>query len=302
MPPGDAETDAAFRTPRRIYTVACMTLPTYTATRYVVPLREGGSLPAVLDTDESGLFVAKFRGAGQGARALIAEIIVTQLALHLGLRVPEIVLLHLDASFGRTERDPEIQDLLKASTGLNVGYRYLDGAFAYDPVAAREFVDPQFAADVVWLDAFVTNIDRTPRNPNILIWSREPWLIDHGAALYFHHNWETLDASRVHTSFAPIRDHVLLPLAASLHEADERITARLSEQLLREIVDVVPDALLMDRVEGREPPFPTAEENREAYIKYLTDRLLGPRSFVDEAVRAQAGLRETRPAIQSYRR
>lgn len=279
-----------------------MKLPTYTATRYVVPLREGGSLPAVLDTDESGLFVAKFRGAGQGARALVAEIIVTQLARHLGLRVPEIVLLHLDASFGRTERDPEIQDLLRASTGLNVGYRYLDGAFAYDPVAAHEFVDPQFAADVVWLDAYVTNIDRTPRNPNILVWNREPWLIDHGAALYFHHNWESVDASRVRTTFPPIRDHVLLPVSADLRDADDRIAPLLSESLFRKILETVPDALLMDQVEGREPPFPTAEENREAYVKYLVGRLKGPRSFVDEAARARASLREAKPTAQSYRR
>lgn len=279
-----------------------MQLPTYTAVRYVVPLREGGSLPAVLETETEELYVAKFRGAGQGARALLAELIAGLLARHLGLPVPDLALLHLAETFGRTERDPEIQDLLKGSVGLNVGLRYLDGAFNFDPVAVADFVAPDFAADVVWFDAFVTNIDRTPRNPNILVWQRQLWLIDHGAALYFHHNWTGLDAARIRTSFTPIRDHVLLPFAGDLADADARLSARLDEAVFRCILDLVPDELLMDRVEGREPPFASAEENRAAYVAYLTQRLEAPRAFVDEAIRAQQAQVHAPRTQQPYRR
>ncbi len=279
-----------------------MQLPTFTATRYVVPLREGGSLPAVLELDNGDLFAAKFRGAGQGARALIAEIIVGLLALRAGLPMPEIALIHLDAAFGRTERDPEIQDILKGSTGLNVGLKYLEGAFAYDPVAVSDLITPTFAADLVWLDAYTTNVDRTARNPNILFWKRAPWLIDHGAALYFHHDWESLDASRIHTRFQPIREHVLLPLADDLYEADRRMTERIQPDILKKIIEQVPDELLMDRVPGREPPFDSAETNRTAYLEYLSSRLLGPRSFVEEAAAARDKLLNTRLRPQSYRR
>jgi hypothetical protein len=276
-------------------------LPTHTATRYVVPLREGGSLPAVLDTDEAGLFVAKFRGAGQGARALVAELIAGLLALHAGLPVPELALIHLDAAFGRTERDPEIQDILKGSRGLNVGLRYLEGAFPYDSVAVPELVPPALAADVVWFDAFLTNIDRTPRNPNILVWGQAPWLIDHGAALYFHHDWPALDEARTRTPFTPIRQHVLLPFAGDLEAADARMAARLGP-VIAEVVAQLPDALLMDAPEGRAPAFPTPEANRDAYAAYLTRRLQAPRPFVEEALRAQAALRDAAPTLQSYRR
>lgn len=279
-----------------------MTLPTYTATRYVAPLREGGSLPAVLDTAEGELFVAKFRGAGQGALALVAEIIVTLLAQNVGLPTPELALIELGETFGRTERDPEIQDILRGSVGLNVGYRYLEGAFGYDPLASVDFVTPEFAADVVWLDAFTTNIDRTPRNPNILVWRREPWLIDHGVALYFHHNWRTVDEAQIRTPFPPIKDHVLLPLAGDLWEADQRMTDRLTAEVIEAVVAAVPDALLMDRLVGREPPFPSAESNREAYLEYLHGRLQAPRSFIEQAVRAQSTLRQEQPTLKAYRR
>ena len=279
-----------------------LTLPTHTAVRYVVPLREGGSLPAVLETEKGELFVAKFRGAGQGAKALLAELVVGLLARHLGLPVPELALLHLDASFGRTERDPEIQDILKGSRGLNVGLRYLDGAFNYDVLAAPPFVAPAFAADLVWLDAFVTNIDRTPRNPNLLLWDRRIWPIDHGAALYFHHNWEAVDAERARAPFPPIKNHVLLPLAGDLEAADVRMTSRLDADVLRHLLALLPDELLMDAPEGRTPPFPTAEANRAAYLDYLTTRLQAPRAFLQEALRAQEALRSEAPQPLPYRR
>jgi hypothetical protein len=279
-----------------------MALPTHTAVRYVVPLREGGSLPAVLETEEGLLFVAKFRGAGQGARALVAELIAGLLARHLGLPVPGLALLHLDEAFGRTERDPEIQDILRASRGLNAGLRYLDGAFNFDPVAVPDLVPPDFAADVVWFDAFVTNIDRTARNPNILVWQRRLWLIDHGAALYFHHNWEGLDDARIRNPFPPVRDHVLLPFAGDLAAADARLAPRLDAAVLRDVLARVPDALLMDRVEGREPPFGSADENRAAYAAYLSQRLAAPRAFADEAARAQQAQRQAPRTPQPYRR
>lgn len=279
-----------------------LTLPTHTAVRYVVPLREGGSLPAVLETEHGALFVAKFRGAGQGAKALLAELIVGLLARHLGLPVPDLAVLHLDASFGRTERDPEIQDILKGSRGLNVGLRYLDGAFNYDPLAAPAFVSPEFAADLVWLDAFVTNIDRTPRNPNLLLWQRQVWLIDHGAALYFHHNWEAVDAERAKAPFPPIQNHVLLPLAGNLEEADVRMTSRLDADVIRHLLALLPDELLMDTPEGRTPAFPNAEANRAAYLGYLTTRLQAPRAFLQEALHAQEALRGKAPQPLPYRR
>ena len=267
-----------------------MMLPTYTATRYVVPLREGSSLPAILDTEDGGLFVAKFRGAGQGARALIAEFIVGLLALHTGLPVPDLALIYLDAAFGRTEPDPEIQDILKGSRGLNVGLRYLEGAFTFNPVAVADFVSPERAADIVWFDAYTTNIDRTARNPNLMFWDRRLWLIDHGAALYFHYDWQTVDEARILSPFPPIKDHVLLPLAGDLEAADARMTARLDDQALRRTLALVPEELLMHAPEGHQPPFASAEANRDAYFRYLSKRLHGPRAFLDEAVHAKQTL------------
>ena len=259
-------------------------------------------MPAIIETDDGTMFVTKFRGAGQGAKALIAELITGLLAQKVGLPVPALALIHLDEAFGRSERDPEIQDILKGSRGLNVGLGYLEGAFNFDPLAAHEFITPEFAADLVWFDAYVTNIDRTPRNPNMLFWNRTVQLIDHGASLYFHHNWEGLDERRIHNPFAPIKDHVLMPLAGDLEAADRRMTARLNETVIEEIIALIPDALLMDAPEGQTPPFDTPEANRAAYVSYLTKRLGGPRAFAEEARIAQERQRAARPQPLPYRR
>jgi hypothetical protein len=277
-------------------------LPTYTATRYAVPLREGGSLPAVIETDEAGLFVTKFRGAGQGALPLVAELIVGLLGTYLDLPVPELALIDVDMSLGRTERDPEIQDVLRGSHGLNVGLRYLDGAFDYDPLMATPFVTPELAADIVWLDAYVTNVDRTARNTNLLVWRRGLWLIDHGSALYFHFNWAAVDDARVATPFAAIRDHVLLRAAGDLVEADARMTARLDGAVFVAILDRVPDALLLPEIERASLPYAHADEARAAYVDYLTRRLRSPRAFVAEAARARRELPASDGRPMSYRR
>jgi hypothetical protein len=260
-------------------------LPRYAATRYVQPLREGGSLPAVVDTAEAGLFVLKFRGAGQGAKALIGELIVGLLARELGLPVPELALIDVAEVFGRAEPDPEIQEVLRASHGVNVGLRYLDGAFNYDGFAAGDFIDPVFAAGVVWLDAFVTNPDRTHRNPNILIWQRTPWLIDHGAALYAQHNWANANEARTRTEFPLIRDHVLLAHAADIHSADVRLAPRVTSALIDDVLGAVPDDLLLDPKNKNE--FATGDAARARYGEYLRTRLTAPREFVAEAVRAK---------------
>lgn len=275
---------------------------TYLAARYAVPLREGGSLPAIVETEGGDLFVTKFRGAGQGARALVAELIVGRLAQHLGLPVPELGIVHLADGFGRTEPDPEIQDILRGSRGANVGLRYLDSAFTYDPVAAADLVTPERAADTVWLDALATNIDRTPRNPNLLVRDGALWLIDHGAALYFHHDWARVDEARAGAPFAPIRDHVLLPRAASLAEADARLAPRLTDGVVREVLDAVPDALLMDAPEGRTPAFEAAEANREAYVDYFQVRLKAPRAFAEHAEKARREVQASTPQTLGYRR
>ena len=272
------------------------TLPRHRAIRYVQPLREGGSLPAVVDSD-GGLFVVKFRGAGQGAKALVAELIVGMLAGALGLPVPELALLEVPPSFGRSEPDPEIQDVLRRSHGINVGLRYLDGAFNFDARAAGEFILPDVAARIVWLDAFTTNPDRTHRNPNLLIWERRPWLIDHGAALYAHHDWPSVDDARTATPFPLIRDHVLLLGAGDLATADARAVGLLTDDLLGALLAAVPDALL---VAGGE--FPAADAARHRYLAYLTTRLRGPRSFVAEAVKAREHLlNQPRRAIGARR-
>ncbi|HEX6071106.1 MAG TPA: HipA family kinase [Longimicrobiaceae bacterium] len=274
-------------------------LPIHSATRYVQPLREGGSLPAVVDT-EAGLFVVKFRGAGQGVKVLVAELIVGQLALRLGLPVPELALIEIDPLFGRSEPDPEIQDILRASHGVNVGLRYLDGAFNYDEHAAGELIDPELAAAVVWLDAFLTNPDRTHRNPNLLLWQRRPWLIDHGAALYAHHDWSGVDAARTRTRFPLIENHVLLARSGDLLAADARLEARLGPGVFAEVLAAIPDALFLDP-HGREPVGSPAEA-RERYVRYLTMRLEAPRDFVAEAARArEARLREPPRRLEARR-
>jgi len=261
-------------------------LPRLTASRYVQPLREGGSLPAIVDTD-GGLYVVKFRGAGQGPKALVAEVIVGLLAESLGLATPSLALVELPESFGRSEPDPEIQDLLRGSRGLNVGLRFLEGAFNFDPSAAGEFVTPDFASLVVWLDAFTTNPDRTHRNPNLLIWGRAPWLIDHGAALYAHHAWETVDEARTRTPFPLIEKHVLLARAERIAEVDEWASARLNAALFEEILARVPEELLVEGVSGVDGVAAAADAARRRYVAYLTTRLEAPRRWVEEAIAAR---------------
>lgn len=275
------------------------TLPVHVATRYVQPLREGGSLPAVLETT-GGLFVTKFRGAGQGAKVLLAEILVHGIAEVLGLPVPALAAITLPDRFGQSEPDPEIQELLKASRGLNIGLRYLDGAFNFDPVAARELVTPAFATTLVWLDAYVTNPDRTARNPNLLVWERRPWLIDHGAALYAQHDWASTDAARTATPFPLIRQHVLLELADGLAAERERAVALLDDTTIARIVAALPDALLLDPVSR--DGWPDAATARARYARYLVERRDASAAFTAEAIAAREKLLAEPPTPYSARR
>src|SRR3982751_4632889 len=248
---------------------------TVNATRYVTPLREGGSLPAIIEADDDGMYVLKFRGAGQGTKALIAELIAGEIARAAGFLVPELVFVSLDPEIAKTEPDPEIQDLIRASGGLNLGLDYLPGSVMFDPVADQP--DADLASRIVWFDAFVTNVDRTPRNANMLMWHRRLWLIDHGAALYFHHAWDDhLERSRA--PFALIRDHVLLPLASKLADVDERLAARLDAHAIEGIVEQIPAAWL-----GGDVPFADHRAHRDAYAAWLKRRLETPRVFVEEA-------------------
>jgi hypothetical protein len=260
----------------------------------VQPLREGGSLPAVVDTEEGGLYVVKFRGAGQGAKMLVAELIVGLLAQHLELPVPELALVDVSDRFGRSEPDPEIQELLRRSHGTNVGARYLEGAFNFDDGAAGDLVPSELAARIVWLDAFTTNPDRTPHNPNLLVWQRGAWLIDHGAALYAHHDWASVDDARTVTNFPLIRSHVLLAGAGDLAAADAECARRLSPEVIASIVDAVPDDLLLDSA-GGPAEFASAAHARERYRGYLTRRLQKPRVFATEAIAAQQQVRREPP-------
>jgi hypothetical protein len=257
-------------------------LRTVRATRYVAPLREGGSLPGLVEADDDGLYVVKMRGAGQGPKALVAEIVAGELARRAGLTVPEIVLVELDAALAPAEPDQEIQDLLRASVGANAGLDFLPGALAFDPGAPPD-VDPVVAASVVWLDALVTNVDRTPRNPNLLEWHGRLWLIDHGAALYQHHfTWDL--AARAGDPFPAIAEHVLLPFACSINEVDEGLAAALAGGAVEEVAALVPDAWLVDDGEDADPA-----DRRRAYVDYLARRLEPPRAFAEEAERARAG-------------
>jgi hypothetical protein len=257
-----------------------MSLRTINATRYVTPLREGGSLPAIIEADDDGMYVLKFSGAGQGRKALIAELVAGELARAVGLPVPEIVFVELDAELARTEPDPEIQHLIRESAGLNLALDYLPGSVMFDPVAERP--DGALAASIVWFDAFVTNVDRTPRNTNMLMWHRRLHLIDHGAALYFHHTW-TNYLARSRDPFAMIKDHVLLRFADSIEEADAMMTARINADLIERIVGLIPDDWLVS-----DSPFGEAARHRDAYIEYLSSRLQAPRVFVEEATRARS--------------
>lgn len=255
---------------------------TVVATRYVTPLHEGGSLPAIVEADDDGMYVLKFRGAGQGPRALIAELIGGELARALGLPVPELVFMELDADLARTEPDPEIQELIKNSAGLNVALDYLPGAVMFDPIAGQP--PAELASDIVWFDAYVTNVDRTARNANMLVWHRQLTLIDHGAALFFHHSWDNY-LERSLDAFHRIKDHILLPFAARLRESDAKLGPRLTPDVIRDIVGWVPDAWLSGA-----SPFHSREEWRAAYVQYLVRRLNEPHLFVEEAIRARAQL------------
>ncbi|HYG61382.1 MAG TPA: HipA family kinase [Thermoanaerobaculia bacterium] len=255
-------------------------LETVCATRYVTPLREGGSLPAIVEASDSGMYVLKFRGAGQGPLALVAELIAGQVGRALGLKVPELVLMEVDTALGRNEPDPEIRELLRASVGINLGVDYLPGSVTFDTAADRAMAD--IASETVWFDAFITNVDRTPRNPNLLWWHKVLYLIDHGAALYFHHNWPSREAMAA-SRFAAIRDHVLLPWASRLEEADQRLRPLLGEDLFARVVAQIPEDWLMPE------PGLSADDRRAGYVELLTKRLAAA-SFLEEAVRAHAQL------------
>jgi hypothetical protein len=250
-------------------------------TRYVTPLREGGSLPAIVEADDDGMYVLKFRGAGQGAKVLIAELVCGEIGRALGLPVPEIVFAELDRDLARTEPDHEISALIRSSAGLNLALDYLPGSVTYDPLVMR--LDDDLMSRIVWFDAYISNVDRTARNPNMLIWHRKLWLIDHGAGLYFHHAdaWEA-DAERPRDSFALIKQHLLLHKARHVREVDDAMAQLLTPQTLQQIVELIPSGWLADHdVPER------VDALRTAYRDYLTGRLKAPRAFVDEALRAR---------------
>ena len=248
-------------------------LPEVAATRYVTALREGGSMPGLVEADDDGLYVLKFRGAGQGPLALVAEVIVGELARALGFLVPQLVRLDLDPVLGRAEPDPEIQELILASGGINVGIDFLPGSLAYTPSGPVQ-PDAELAADVVWLDALLTNVDRSPANPNLLVWHQQMWLIDHGAALYLQHGG-LRPAEQATRAFPQIADHVLLPRAGSILEADERLSPRAEHGLLEHVVALVPGEWFVG-------------DPAEAYIEYLERRLQPPRAFAQEAERVRS--------------
>jgi hypothetical protein len=256
-------------------------LRTVAVTRYVTPLREGGSLPALVEADDDGLYVLKFRGAGHGAKALVAELIAGEVARALGLPVPELVLATLDRDLSRTEPDPEIHALIHDSAGLNIALDYLPGSVNFDPVV--HCVAADLASKVVWFDAYVSNVDRTPRNTNMLMWHRAPWLIDHGSTLYFHHapGWAD-DPARPRAVFPAIKDHVLLRAATDLEGLDDQMAAALTPAVVDGILAAVPDDWLDDSASGL-----PAHAARGAYRRYLLERLEAPRGFVEEAARAR---------------
>ncbi len=251
-----------------------------TATRYVTPFREGGSLPGLVEADDDGLYVVKFRGAGQGPRALVAEWLAGEIGRALGLPVPEIVAIDVDASLGDAEPDEELQDLVQRSGGLNIGLDFLPGALTFNPGASPE-VDPVVAAAIVWLDSFTTNPDRTAVNPNLLVWHGRLWLIDHGAALYIHHTWRDPD-EHAERPFERSRGHVLLPFAAPIDEADARLASALDRGLFERLAEAIPDLWL-----PHDPTTGDADGQRAAYVRYLDRRLAARHRFVEEAERAR---------------
>lgn len=255
-------------------------LRTVHLTRYITPLREGGSLPAVVEADDGFMYALKFKGAGQGIKALVAELIGGELARRLNLKVPEIVFANVDKAFGRTEPDEEIQDLLRASEGINLALHFLSGAITFDPVVTNP--DPMLASIIVWLDCLITNVDRTARNTNMLMWHKELWLIDHGAALYFHHTWDNWH-EHAQRPFTAVKDHVLLPFATMLDEANQHCMALITPDVIQNIVGLVPDEWLQS-----ETAAPAA--NRQVYIDYLTLRIAATPLLVNEAQHARAAL------------
>lgn len=248
-------------------------------TRYITPLREGGSLPAIAEADDGFLYVLKFRGAGQGHKALVAELIGGELARRLGFKVPEIVFANLDESFGRTEPDEEIQDLLRNSTGLNLAVHYLSGSITFDPLV--NVIDPLLASQIVWFDTFITNVDRTPRNTNMLFWNNELWLIDHGASLIFHHSWDNWK-DQATRPFSRIKNHVLLNKASELEKVNEEFSKKLTTEIINEIVDLIPQSWLIS-----EEAFQSSSEMRNAYKFFLTQRLKHSETFVKGAIDAR---------------
>ena len=257
----------------------CHMLRTVNVTRYITPLREGGSLPAIAEADDEFLYVLKFRGAGQGTKALIAELLGCEIARALGLRVPELVFANLDEGFGRMERDEEIQDLLKFSVGLNLGISYLSGAISYDPTVNT--VDADVASMIVWLDCMLMNVDRTAKNTNMLIWNRQLWLIDHGAALYFHHGPQDW-IEQAKKPFTLIKDHVLLRQASQLGEAEAKAKAKLTPDKINELVSLIPDAWLIEGI--------SFDDQRARYEQYFKIRLENAAVFINEANHAREAL------------
>ncbi len=253
-------------------------LRTVNVTRYVTPLREGGSLPAIAEGDDGFLYVVKFRGAGQGVKALIAELIGGEIARKIGLKVPEIVFATLDTAFGRTEPDEEIQDLLKASVGLNLALHYLSGAITFDRSVTP--VDAVLASKIVWLDCLLTNVDRTPRNTNMLTWHRELWVIDHGAALYFHHSWHNWQQQAV-KPFVQVKEHVLLAYASELESVNTQLRSILTPEVIRSVVNLIPDEWLAEEWDE------TPEEVRDIYAGFLDTRIALSQIFVKEAQNAR---------------
>ena len=256
-----------------------MNLRTVNVTRYITPLREGGSLPALAEADDDFKYVVKFRGSGHGTKVLISELIGGVIAKLLHLRVPELVFIQLDEAFGQSEGDEEIQDLLKASRGLNLGLHFLSGALTYDPVTMK--VDGRLASKIVWMDAFLTNVDRTVRNTNMLMWHKELWLIDHGSTLYFHHTWTNWEQAAL-TPFSLIKDHVLLPFADQLEEADIECRQIITDEVIRKLVNLIPDDWV-NHTESNETP----ETIREVYYQFLSRRLAQSEIFLNEALNAR---------------
>jgi hypothetical protein len=254
---------------------------TVTATQYITPLREGGSLPAVVEADDGGLYVMKFLGSGHGPKALIAELVAGEIGRALGLSVPDIVFIQLDPALGPSEPNAEIRDLLKASVGLNLGLRYLPNAFTFD-LLLQPPPDPTLASAIVWFDTYVTNVDRTSRNVNLLLWQDQLWLIDHGSCLYFHYDWNDY-LTRSRTPFAYIKDHCLLPLASDLDQADTALRSRLTPAVIQHIVDLIPGVWL-----DGESHFADRAAHRQAYVAYLLSRLEASHLFVEEAKHAHA--------------